>query len=189
MPFGRVYLLRNLIENKVYIGQSTTFGNVRFKQHVCAALRGSESLLARAIRRFGSSNFCEEHLGYADSREELDRLEIEKIFAFRSNDSDFGYNLKRGGQGQKPIDVPEPPKGDFWLKRAVKLANKIRMKQGLRGIQEAQESRQSRFTMGMECRSGRSRSKMPSADMVRTWRSEQKVTEGAVDSPRQNFTP
>jgi hypothetical protein len=64
-------------------------------------------LFGRAIRKHGPANFQVEILAEANSREELDLLEILFIAASQANDPRFGYNCKSGGIGDRILRHPE----------------------------------------------------------------------------------
>ena len=94
MPYGYVYLLRNTVNGKGYVGQTTQQPYVRFRQHArgqsrCRALKA-------AIAKHGASAFRLEMLGTAADRRELDLLEIASI-VFYGTVAPNGYNLREGG--------------------------------------------------------------------------------------------
>lgn len=86
-----VYKITNLINNKVYIGQSARGAKQRFHRHIQDAV--SERLdthFARAIRKYGAENFVVEVIDTADTQEELNRKEQ---YWIREYDSiRHGYN-------------------------------------------------------------------------------------------------
>lgn len=87
-----IYKITNKLNGKSYIGQTIKSVEVRFKQH-CK----TESILGRAIRKYGENNFEIETLQKAKSKEEMDLLEkeyIEKYDSFKN-----GYNVTEDGQG------------------------------------------------------------------------------------------
>lgn len=57
-----IYLIRNTINQKVYIGQTTTTLNKRFLRHIYEAKQGSNMVICRAIREYGAVNFQAEIL-------------------------------------------------------------------------------------------------------------------------------
>ena len=86
-----IYKITNLINNKVYIGQSARGTQQRFKRHIQDAV--SERLdthLARAIRMYGPENFTVEVIDTADTQDELNQKEQ---YWIRHYDSiKHGYN-------------------------------------------------------------------------------------------------
>lgn len=58
---GVVYMIRNIKNDKRYIGQSKQVGDTRFKQHLAAAYlegrRAYNTCLSRAIRKYGKDCF------------------------------------------------------------------------------------------------------------------------------------
>lgn len=51
-----IYLIRNIENNKVYVGQTKNFSN-RKACHLYSARRGVDRYLYRAIRKYGEENF------------------------------------------------------------------------------------------------------------------------------------
>lgn len=99
---NRIYVIRNLSNNKVYVGQTSNSLNVRFNQH-CAT--GSYCVkLSRALKKYGRKSFVIELLECVDSQKLADKLEIKYINLFDSINS--GYNLKSGGSfGKHSIET------------------------------------------------------------------------------------
>lgn len=94
-----VYLLTCSVNGKVYVGKTTTSLHIRWHNHVKHAIRGSNQLICRAIRKHGADNFIISVLAECSSKEELNRIEQEKIIEFDSRDPKKGYNVSKGGDG------------------------------------------------------------------------------------------
>lgn len=94
-----VYIIVNLENNKVYIGQTRGPLDIRFKQH-CEPNRTSKSIISQAIQKHGKDCFYMETLWESPgcSQEELDSREIELIREYNSQ-SPRGYNITSGGGG------------------------------------------------------------------------------------------
>ena len=88
-----IYLIRNRITGKSYVGQTTRPLEKRWQEH----LHSHEQFrIARAIRKYGKEHFEISILAETDNLEELNRLEIEYI-SKRKTLSPDGYNLSVGG--------------------------------------------------------------------------------------------
>lgn len=92
-----IYKIENLINNKVYIGQSKDIEK-RFKNHITNAFKGDASTnkeynkyLYRAFRKYGINNFKMEILEEC-SETELNDKEHYYILKYHSNDDYYGYN-------------------------------------------------------------------------------------------------
>jgi group I intron endonuclease len=100
----RVYRIRNLINGKMYVGQTThKYLPKYFETHVKFAMGGRPYLgydrfIYHAIRTYGPENFVCEELATASSQEELDDLERFYIAEFKSHDPRYGYNRTFGGR-------------------------------------------------------------------------------------------
>lgn len=94
--YGRIYIIKNRINNKVYVGQTTVSIKLRFQNHLSAARHGKDYIIGKAIRKYGKENFYIELLEEC-LEEELNDREIYWISYFNSTNSKFGYNISIGG--------------------------------------------------------------------------------------------
>lgn len=83
-----VYKVTNLINGKVYVGQ--TNGNNKY-------YLGSGSIILKAIKKYGRENFKKEILEECSTQQQLDDREIFWISFYKSNE--IGYNIMEGGNG------------------------------------------------------------------------------------------
>lgn len=84
---------------KIYIGQTSRSIEVRWKQHVAAASRGSRYPLHQAIREHGAHNFYPAEYAIAFGTRHGNRIEEFLIRLYKSSNSEFGYNshIRLGG--------------------------------------------------------------------------------------------
>ena len=102
-----IYKITNLINNKVYIGQTQQNYLDRFIQHKSHARRyHSDHKLARAFRKYGDENFKIEEIEKCEYAK-LDEREIYWIDYYNSTNDKYGYNILLGGQQQKRIAIPD----------------------------------------------------------------------------------
>lgn len=95
---GSIYKITNIINNKVYIGQTKQNYLKRFIQHKShARTNQSNHKLARALRKYGDENFIIELIEEC-SYQELDEREKYQIDFYHSTEDEYGYNIKTGGQ-------------------------------------------------------------------------------------------
>lgn len=96
-----IYKVENLVNGKVYIGQSIAIEK-RWNKHYNAPFNpNTENYnipFYRAIRKYGLNNFNFSVLEQC-KRSDLDNREKYWINFFHSNNSEYGYNLTDGGQG------------------------------------------------------------------------------------------
>lgn len=98
---GYIYKIINIINNKIYIGKTTRTPQERFAEHIRHAMNHENRYLYDAMNYYGYDAFIIEEIIEADN-EALNDLESYYISLFRSNNSEFGYNMTSGGDG-----VPE----------------------------------------------------------------------------------
>lgn len=89
---GLIYRVKNLINGKFYIGQTTQTLEKRWNNH-CHSLDSPK--LANAIKKYGKHSFVIEPVDAADSIEELNKKEQEWIA--KENAIKNGYNIDFGG--------------------------------------------------------------------------------------------
>jgi group I intron endonuclease len=96
----QLYLVTNKISGKKYVGQTVNPLSVRWSQHIYAAIKkNSRTVLHKAIRKYGSENFEVRPIASANTRAELDIMEIEAIGYMGTHYLDgHGYNMSLGGE-------------------------------------------------------------------------------------------
>lgn len=83
-----IYITRNLINDKIYIGQHTTL-------NIDDGYLGSGNLIKQAVKKYGKKNFKVRFCCFCKNQEQLDDQEKFWIQYFDSIDN--GYNLSEGG--------------------------------------------------------------------------------------------
>lgn len=108
-----IYRIMNLINNKVYIGQTINTFNIRYgknkksgigAERVLDAYEGSENKnrhLYNSLRKYGTDNFKVEILKKGLTIDELNYWEELYIALYNSTDNRYGYNYKKGGENQE----------------------------------------------------------------------------------------
>jgi len=97
MEYGVIYKVTNLINNKLYIGQTVNFKK-RKERHLYEAKRGKSKLyFSRALKKYGNINFLWEIIDSANSKDELSNKEKYWIDYYDTYNN--GYNLTHGGEG------------------------------------------------------------------------------------------
>lgn len=95
---GIVYLATNLVNGKVYVGQTVILSK-RITQHLCESRHSPKVPFHRAIAKYGRDNFTFEEIGTAVTQEELNNLEAVWILSIGSHRTRVGYNRRLGGGG------------------------------------------------------------------------------------------
>ena len=120
--YGVIYKITNIQSNKCYIGKTSAIDYVNYiNTHFKNALTHKDitidkkegKYLYNSIRKYKKENFKIKILGYCFSLEELNESEIEAIWLYRSfgsdgenEDSIYGYNRTKGGDGGKLTSIP-----------------------------------------------------------------------------------
>lgn len=91
---GSIYIIKNTINDKVYIGQTTQTINIRFTNHKMASRTGEDTKFYRAMRKHGEENFYPELL----EKVEVENLNDRERYWIKYYDSYYnGYNSTLGG--------------------------------------------------------------------------------------------
>lgn len=97
MKLGKIYLIFNDVNNKVYVGQTIQSLNKRFNGHCCYSKtdRSVNMYIKRAIHKYGRNKF---HIKLIEECP-IERLnEREKYWISYYDSYNKGYNLTLGGQ-------------------------------------------------------------------------------------------
>lgn len=91
MIIGEVYIITNIQNNKVYIGQTIRPVEYRFNRHINDALNNKlDTHFARAIRKYGPQSFKLQVIDNAETQDELNKKEQYWIRFYDSVNK--GYN-------------------------------------------------------------------------------------------------
>ena len=116
-PYGIVYLIRNALNGKGYVGQTRRPLAVRIAQHANES-RAKRSAISCTIRRYGRDTFTVEVLAECEDQGALNAAEAHYVQAL-STMAPGGYNLRPGGGPQTPLS-PESRRKLAEAKRGIK---------------------------------------------------------------------
>lgn len=92
-----IYLIIHKRSGRVYVGQTTRPLETRWHYH---ATPSSGCLrLRNAIQKYGPEEFDMFRIDQASSQDEVDVLEEQYIASHRSQETDWGFNITKGGRG------------------------------------------------------------------------------------------
>lgn len=97
-----IYIIKNKINDKVYIGKTSKSIEERFKIHKQDCSKFSHRKLYSDMIKLGYENFYIENLDTADNNNSAS--ELEKFYIKKYNSYHNGYNGNYGGDGKKLID-------------------------------------------------------------------------------------
>jgi group I intron endonuclease len=97
-----IYKITNLINTKVYIGQTIRTLSSRWWDHCKPS---SRSVISKAIRKYGKENFTYEVIDCANCLDELNDKEIHWISVYDSRNAEKGYNIAFGGENRIMTEV------------------------------------------------------------------------------------
>jgi group I intron endonuclease len=101
--YGYIYKIENIVNGKIYIGQTTTTPKIREHSHVYELRNNNHknSHLQNSFNFHGESNFKFSVISWFNSKEELNQAEIHYINIYDSLNKDKGYNIREGGHNGK----------------------------------------------------------------------------------------
>ena len=116
--YGIIYKAINIIDDKIYIGQTTQFLYKRKQQHLKGKDKGR---FKNAINKYGEHFFEWEIIDYAKTPEKLDEKEKYWVKFYKSNDKAKGYNLTDGGKSSFVYKYTEEDHNNKMIRYVNKL--------------------------------------------------------------------
>lgn len=122
---GIIYKITNLINNKIYIGQTIRSLIDRINDYKNGL---GNDYLNNAFKKYGFDNFKFEIIETASSIDGLNEKEIELISKYKTTDKNIGYNIAYGGKNsipsQETLDkMSKAHKGikqtDMWINKRI----------------------------------------------------------------------
>ncbi len=114
-----IYYFTNILNNKIYIGQSVTIHNRKLGHlNDLRNNRHANSHLQRAFNKYGEENFKHNILAKCP-KEYLDKMENKFVKIYKAADRKYGYNI-RTEENKFPIE------SILKLKKALKDNNKVK---------------------------------------------------------------
>lgn len=116
-----VYKITNLINGKVYIGQTNNIKR-RIREHISGKRRNS--LIHLAIKKYGWDNFDVQTLYYGENYNEEEKKWIE---FYNSRNKKLGYNILEGGEDSVGENNPAAINTEHQVEWAKVLISKTRL--------------------------------------------------------------
>lgn len=102
--YGVIYKVTNLVNGKIYIGQTKQDFYKRKRYHLFCLRNGCQFVFYRAMRKYGLDNFEWEIIDEAHNEKDIIQKEIYWIDFYKSYiyaENSNGYNMTIGGEGTK----------------------------------------------------------------------------------------
>lgn len=187
MTYRYIYMVKNLLNGKSYIGQHTT-------EKEYDSYYGSGSELLKDMKKIGIYNFVKGIIEYCESKEELN--EKEKFWITIFDTIENGYNICRGG-GDYPILYGE--KNGFFnkkhseeTKKKISEMRKLRdpWNKGRKGVQKASDKQKQiaseRHSGEGNWNFGRKGELSPSFGLKRSKKTKKKLSESKKGAKNPN---
>lgn len=95
---GYIYKITNIVNNKLYIGQTRKTIEERFQAHINKAKQHTNRYLYDAMNKYGYDNFIPSEIEECDDSL-LDEREMYWIAYYNTTNKQCGYNMTTGGGG------------------------------------------------------------------------------------------
>ena len=130
-----VYLHRNKINGKVYIGITGIEAQKRWANGRGYKTKGKNQsgYFYNAIKKYGWENFDHEILYSGLTKQQAEEKEIELIRQYQSCNREYGYNIESGGRG--PSRMPDETRQKIklaWMRNKEERCQKISI--GKKGV-------------------------------------------------------
>ncbi|KKM99182.1 hypothetical protein LCGC14_1150470 [marine sediment metagenome] len=133
-----IYILKNTINNKMYVGQSINFKN-RMSKHRRPSV--DDFVIDRAINKYGWDNF-EKHLFYVPENL-LNYFEIEIIKRLNTLvKNGKGYNVETGGHNARPNKEIKQKISDSNKGRIVSHETRKKISEAVKGFKHTEKAKQ-----------------------------------------------
>ena len=111
---GYIYIIRNTLNKKVYIGQTIQTVESRFKQHIMLANRGrATAKIYIAMRKLGVENFYVEQLVECEDSE-LNKYEQYYVEQYDSLNNGYNSVYPCSSTGKRPVHDYEDKVADMY---------------------------------------------------------------------------
>lgn len=144
MVYGYIYKIENLVNGKVYIGQTIQKPNKRFNLHLWELRHHTHdnSYLQNSFNKYGEANFKFMVLNYATTKEVLDKLEVDYINYFGCLNRKNGYNLRSGGKGSGNLSLETRQKiGNVHRGKIVSKETRMKLSKAHKGKKLSEETK------------------------------------------------
>lgn len=139
-PYGVVYRITNLVNGKMYIGQTTKKNPTeRFNAHVYDSKK-SKRPISLAIKEFGKQSFVFQVCKVCYSKEELNEHEGLLIEKYKTYKEENGYNLDRYIDGKVVRNIETINKITKFLRSEKMREVSRRLGHACRGIKRSENS-------------------------------------------------
>lgn len=108
---GLIYKIVNDVNDKVYIGQTTSSLQIRYQQHLTEARKNTQRKLYIAMNEIGVNHFSIQEIEDC-GEDELDAREKYWIHYYDSMIN--GYNMTSGGNGGSIYDIDDKKANQLW---------------------------------------------------------------------------
>jgi len=115
---GVIYIIKNLINGKIYIGQTRNF---KERCHSHKYNKDSKMIISKAIKKYGFDNFKISIIESNLDIEFLDEKEKFYIKKYNSQNKNIGYNLDPGGCKNKILSEEHKNNISLGVKKAISL--------------------------------------------------------------------
>ncbi len=124
-----VYKITNIINNKVYIGQTIMTLEERFYFH-CNPSKDNKMLICRSIKKYGKDNFIKEIIEYCETLEQSNIREEYWVNYYDARNKKIGYNIRPGGGNSLKTEEFRKRISEG-IKNSEKAKNKVIWNKGL----------------------------------------------------------
>ena len=140
MSYGEIYKITNIVNGKVYVGQTVRPLDMRWKEHL-SHIKFYDFPLYRAIKKHGVKNFVVEGIDRAENREDLDAKERHWISVLQTM-CPRGYNAISGppGKATKTSEETKTRLSDGLRERWKTAEYRQKMKESTTGVKRGPRS-------------------------------------------------
>ena len=145
--YGIIYKIRNIVNNKIYIGQTVFTFKQRYRHDLLKNTHNQH--LKNSIKKYGIENFeVDEEFDIAYSKEELDKLEKMYIDIYETMKNKYGYNKREGGsrgrfseESRKKLSLAVSGENSYWYSKQFSEEHKRKLIESHKGKHLSEETK------------------------------------------------
>jgi len=132
-PYGYIYMIKNKVNDKKYIGQTTDKKGYRAGLTLKQIKDKYNSYLFNSFAKHGKDNFVIKIIDSGKNQNELNQKEEFYIQKYKTLDRNFGFNLKHGGSKGKLTEETKKKISEANKGRELSEETKKKLSESLKG--------------------------------------------------------
>lgn len=132
-PYGYIYMIKNKVNDKKYVGQTTDERGYRAELTINQIKNKYNPHLVNSFVKHGRENFIIKIVDSGKDQAALDQKEIFYIQRYNTLDQDYGYNIRHGGNHGKLSEETKQKISEAHKGKKLSKEHKINLSKAKKG--------------------------------------------------------